>query len=257
MKTKFSIVIVLLAAMIATTSCVSKKKYNESLSSLSQCKKEAKSLTSQLKDANKKNDKLTAELADLQTQKSKIEAGSEEMSQKLTARINELNAMLRERDAKMKEVKEKIKNALASYEGKGIQVETKNGRIYVSLDEQLLFKSGKWDVNDKGVEALNQISEALAAQAEMNIMVEGHTDSIPYKGSGAILDNWDLSVKRATAVVRILLKNADMNPANVIAAGHSQYEPLDPTDSPEALQKNRRTEIIISPNIDEVMKIIE
>ncbi len=172
------------------------------------------------------------------------------------AKIAELNSMIQEKERKMQEIKESIKNALAGYEGEGIQVTTKNGRIYVSLDEQLLFQSGKWNVNSNGETALTKLAGVLAEQKELYITVEGHTDNIPYNGSGNILDNWDLSVKRATAVVRILLKNPDVDPSRITAAGRSQFCPTDAENTAEARQKNRRTEIILSPNLDEVMKII-
>lgn len=173
------------------------------------------------------------------------------------ARIAELNAMIQENERKMQEIKDNIKNALAGYEGNGIQVTTKNGRIYVSLDEQLLFQSGKWNVNAKGEAALTKLASVLANQKDLNILVEGHTDNIPYNGSGNVLDNWDLSVKRATAVVRILLKNGHVEPASITAAGRSQFCPTDTADTAEARQKNRRTEIILSPNLDAVMKLID
>lgn len=173
------------------------------------------------------------------------------------AKIAELNAMIQEKERKMQEIKESIKNALAGYEGDGIQVTTRNGRIYVSLDEQLLFQSGKWNVNEKGETALTKLAGVLAEHKDLYITVEGHTDNVPYNGSGNILDNWDLSVKRATAVVRILLKNPDVDPANITAAGRSQFCPIDAENTSEARQKNRRTEIILSPNLDEVMKILE
>lgn len=173
------------------------------------------------------------------------------------AKIAELNAMIQEKERKMQEIKESIKNALSGYEGDGIQVTTRNGRIYVSLDEQLLFQSGKWNVNEKGETALTKLAGVLAEHKDLYITVEGHTDNVPYNGSGNILDNWDLSVKRATAVVRILLKNPDVDPANITAAGRSQFCPIDAENTSEARQKNRRTEIILSPNLDEVMKILE
>ena len=116
----------------------------------------------------------------------------------------------------------------------------------MSLDEQLLFQSGKWDVNKNGEAALRNLSDILAQHSDLNILVEGHTDNIPYGGSGNITDNWDLSVKRATAVVKILLQNSSVDPANITAAGRSQYCPVDSENTAAARQKNRRTEIIRS-----------
>ncbi|HOH96050.1 MAG: OmpA family protein [Paludibacteraceae bacterium] len=173
------------------------------------------------------------------------------------AKISELTDLIADKERKMQEIKEKIKKALTSYEGDGLQITTKNGRIYVSLDEQLLFQSGKWDVDARGAAAISKLSTVLAQHKDINVMVEGHTDNVPYNGSGNILDNWDLSVKRATAIVRILLKSGDLEPERVIASGRSEYNPVDTDNTSDARKRNRRTEIILSPNLDELMKIFE
>ena len=112
-------------------------------------------------------------------------------------------------------------------------------------------------MNKNGEAALKNLSDILAQHTDLNILVEGHTDNVPYNGTGNVIDNWDLSVKRATAVVRILLKNSSVDPANITAAGRGEYCPVDAKNTPEARQKNRRTEIILSPDIDEVLKLIE
>ncbi len=210
---------------------------------------------------------LMAEMQDLQSQLIKREdslfqaerdlADKQKELEEKNKKISELNELIKEKERKMQEIKDKIKNALASYGDDGIQVSTRGGRIYVSLDEQLLFQSGKWDVNKNGEAALKNLSDILAQHTDLNILVEGHTDNVPYNGTGNVIDNWDLSVKRATAVVRILLKNSSVDPANITAAGRGEYCPVDAKNTPEARQKNRRTEIILSPDIDEVLKLIE
>lgn len=227
------------------------------------------SLLEKLKTSKSKEEAqaMLAEIQQLQSELVKREdalfKAERELEQKLAelndknAKIDELNKTLQEQENKMREIKDKIKNALASYGDNGIEVTTKGGRIYVSLDEQLLFQSGRWDVNAHGRKALENLSDILAQHTDLNVLVEGHTDNLAYKGSGNVLDNWDLSVKRATAVVRILLSNSNVDPANITAAGRSQYCPIDNTNSAEARQKNRRTEIILSPDIDEVLKLIE
>lgn len=210
---------------------------------------------------------LMAEMQDLQSQLIKREdalfqaerdlADKQKELEEKNKKISELNELIKEKERKMQEIKDKIKNALASYGDDGIQVTTRGGRIYVSLDEQLLFQSGKWDVNKNGEAALKNLSDILAQHTDLNILVEGHTDNVPYNGTGNVIDNWDLSVKRATAVVRILLKNSSVDSANITAAGRGEYCPVDAKNTPEARQKNRRTEIILSPDIDEVLKLIE
>ena len=127
----------------------------------------------------------------------------------------------------------------------------------VVREEQLLFQSGSWVVDAKGKDALVKLGKVLQTQPEVGILVEGHTDNVPYKGSGAIEDNWDLSVKRATAIVKILTANSSINPTQLSASGRSEYFPLDAANTKEAKAKNRRTEIIITPKLNELFKILE
>ena len=170
---------------------------------------------------------------------------------------NELNAMIAQKEQKLNEIKLLVTNALHGLNGNGLSIEMKNGRIYVSLDEDLLFQSGRWEVDNRGVQALNRLANVLAQNKDIHIMVEGHTDDVPYKGTGNITDNWDLSVKRATSIVRILLNNRDIAPARITAAGRGEYMPVATGRTADARKKNRRTEIILSPNLDELMKIFE
>ena len=173
------------------------------------------------------------------------------------AKITELTQLIEAQNAKMQEVKEKIQKALTGYEGNGLQIESRNGRIYVSLDEQLLFQSGKWNVDARGKQAIRQLSNVLASNKDIDILVEGHTDNVPYGGNGNILDNWDLSVKRATAIVRILLENKELEAARVMAAGRGEFNPIDTANTKEARQKNRRTEIILTPKLTELLQLFE
>lgn len=173
------------------------------------------------------------------------------------AKITELTALIDQQNAKMQDIKNKIQNALVGYEGNGLQIESKNGRIYVSLDEKLLFQSGKWSVDSKGKEAIRQLSNVLAGQKDIDILVEGHTDNVPYSGNGNITDNWDLSVKRATAIVRILLENKELEASRVTAAGRGEFNPVDTDNTKEARQKNRRIEIILTPKLTELLQLFE
>lgn len=172
-------------------------------------------------------------------------------------RISDLEEILSRKDSAVVALKNNIANALLGFKDQGLTVEQKNGKVYVSLEEQLLFKSGSWVVDVKGQDALKKLGKVLETQPEVGILIEGHTDNVPYKGSGAIEDNWDLSVKRATAIVKILTANSSINAAQLSAAGRSEYSPLDTADTKEAKAKNRRTEIIITPKLNELFKILE
>ena len=171
-------------------------------------------------------------------------------------RLQELTQILDKKDMMMRELKNRVSKALTGFEGNGLTVTNKNGKIYVSLDEKLLFKSGKWDVDPKGVTALDNLAKLLAENPDVHVVIEGHTDNIPYAGSGQISDNWDLSVKRSTSIIRILLKNKAIDPIRITAAGRGEFLPVDSSNTSEARQKNRRTEIILSPNLDELMNLL-
>ena len=166
------------------------------------------------------------------------------------AKITELTKLLEERDNYLNSLKDKVMKALAPFESEGL-------KVYVSMDEKLLFQSGRWVVDAKGVNAIRELSKVLATTKDVDIVVEGHTDNVPYTGSGNILDNWDLSVKRATSIVRILLENKDIDPTKVSASGRSEYCPIETANTKEARQANRRIEIILTPNLDELLKIFE
>lgn len=172
-------------------------------------------------------------------------------------RINELESVLARKDSAVTALKNKITNALLGFEDQGLTIEQKNGKVYVSLEEQLLFKSGSWVVDSKGKEALVKLGKVLQTQSDVGILVEGHTDNVPYGGNGNVTDNWDLSVKRATSIVKLLMENSSINPTQLTAAGRSEYLPLDPADTKEARAKNRRTEIIITPKLNELFQILE
>ena len=172
-------------------------------------------------------------------------------------RLVELEGMLFKKDSVVKALKQKVSEALNQFEKDGLSIQVKNGKVYVSLEEKLLFKSGKWDVDPKGVTALKKLAGVLEKDPDINVMIEGHTDDVPYKGDSQITDNWDLSVKRATSIVRIILNNSKINPKRLSVAGRSEYLPVDNAKTPEARQKNRRTEIILTPKLDQLFKILE
>ncbi len=143
------------------------------------------------------------------------------------------------------------------FEGKGLTITQKNGKVYVSMEENLLFASGSTIVEDKGIEALKKVAKVLEQNSEINILIEGHTDDVPMAGKGDIKDNWDLSVMRATSIVKIITKNSSVDPRRLTAAGRGEYFPVDPAKTTEARKKNRRTEIILTPKLDELFKVLE
>jgi len=201
-------------------------------------------------------EQLQETMDELNIREDKLKKAEEELEARNT-RLIELKEILKQKDLAVKELKTKVSDALTGFTNNGLTVYEKNGKVYVSLEEQLLFKTGKWDVDQKGQQALRNLAEVLAQNPEINIMVEGHTDNVPMQGSGEVKDNWDLSVMRATAVTKILTQNTGVGPSRIISAGRSEYVPVDSADTPEARQKNRRTEIILTPKLDELLKIIE
>ncbi|WP_439183049.1 OmpA family protein [Carboxylicivirga taeanensis] len=172
-------------------------------------------------------------------------------------RLIELEELLTRKDEAMRTLKQTINDALTGFSGDELQVHMKNGKVYVSLEEKLLFESGKYTVNQHGVSALQKIAGVLEQNNDVDILVEGHTDNVPYNGRGDLKDNWDLSVKRATSVVRILLENSSISPRRITAAGRSKYIPVLEGSTPAALQKNRRTEVILTPRWVEVLELLE
>jgi len=173
------------------------------------------------------------------------------------ARLNELQEILSQKDAEVKTLKQKVSDALTGFAQSGLDVYEKNGKVYVSVSDKLLFASGSWTIGTEGEKALKELALLLEKDKDINVLIEGHTDNVPYKGNGQVKDNWDLSVMRATSVVKILLKYAPIAPQRISASGRSEYLPLDTENTPEARAKNRRTEIILTPKLDQLFQIIE
>lgn len=184
-------------------------------------------------------------------EKSRIELALKEQ------RINEMQNILAQKDAEVKALKDKVSNALKGFEGSGLNVHEKDGKVYVSMDDKLLFASGSWTINEQGLQAIQNLAKVLENEPEISVLIEGHTDNVPYRGSGQIKDNWDLSVMRATSVVKALLESGNIAPTRLSASGRSEYLPLDENNTPEARAKNRRTEIILIPNLDQLFQLIQ
>lgn len=191
---------------------------------------------------------------ELEQKKRELE-DKEKQLQEREKRLNELQALLDAKDKAITDLKKKIEDALLNFNQEDLTVELRDGKIYVSLAEQLLFQSGSTTVDPKGKEALVKLAQALKSQTDIDILIEGHTDSIPIKTS-KIQDNWDLSVLRATSIVRILTDNG-IDPKQVVPSGRGEFVPVASNATKEGRASNRRIEIILSPNLDEVFKILE
>jgi len=167
-------------------------------------------------------------------------------------RVNELEALIAQKDAAVKALKDKVMKALMGFKDKGLTVVQKNGRVYVSMEAKLLFPSGSTAVNSEGKKALVELAKVLQTQSDLDVLVEGHTDSDKMKSSSHPKDNWELSVLRATSVVKIMLNSSSMDPKTITAAGRSMYLPVDENDK----AKNRRIEVILIPKLDELFEMI-
>jgi chemotaxis protein MotB len=173
-----------------------------------------------------------------------------------SARVNELESLIAAKDAAMKKLKDAISKALLDFEGKGLTVEQRDGKVYVSLENKLLFESGSWAVGSEGRRAVVELGKVLAQNPEIAVLIEGHTDNVPYGGNGTLKGNWDLSTKRATAIVQILRENKKIDPKNLTAAGRSEFAPLATNGTADGRAKNRRIEIILTPKLDEVTRLL-
>jgi chemotaxis protein MotB len=189
--------------------------------------------------------------------KEKALALEQEQLNKNNKRLQELEDLIAAKEASMRKLKETLSNALNGFEGKGLTVEQKNGKVYVSMENKLLFNSGSWAVGTEGKKAVVEVGKVLGDNPDISVLIEGHTDDVPYGGSGPITDNWDLSTKRATAIVAILSENKSINKQNLTAAGRGEFSPLASNATAEGKAKNRRIEIILTPRLDEIAEMLK
>jgi chemotaxis protein MotB len=233
------------------------EKYNRLLEgNIADTKKISNELQMTQEQLLKKQDELKLLETQLNAQKKSLDDLNAEL-QKREARVAELEGILKRKDDATNELKRKLSDALLGFEGKGLTITQKNGKVYVSMDESLLFASGSTTVETKGVDALKKVAKVLEQNTDINVMIEGHTDDVPMVGKGDIKDNWDLSVMRATSIVKIITKNSSVDPKRLTASGRGEYFPIDPAKTADARKKNRRTEIILTPKLDELLKVLE
>ena len=276
--------LLLLLAGVACA-CVSNKKFNSMKAEALRLDGELNSANTRIDDLTRRNDTLTAKKLRLVSDSTRLYmsyTALQERYQKLLAdgsaetarmlkeletsqmalnersrRVNELEAMLRSREEAINAIRRKVTDALTGFDGKGLSISIKNGNVYVSMDDKLLFRSGSFEIDPNGARAVHDLATVLAQNPDINVMVEGHTDDVPYRPNGQLRDNLDLSAKRATTVVRLLLENKGINPNRIIAAGRGESLPVASGKTSEARAKNRRTEIILTPKLDELMQLMQ
>lgn len=231
---------------------------NESLEQrLARLRADTASLNGQLADLRAKYSEMDGNYAKLRSNSSnEINKLSEDLK-KREQRLKEVEEVLRKRDEATNKLKAKLQEALLGFAKSGLTVEVRNGKVYVSLTDKLLFPSGSIIIDEKGKQALTQLAGVLKQQPEINIAVEGHTDSQKITNLGQIKDNWDLSVLRATSVVRFLTEEQKVESVRMTATGKGEFQPLAPNTSAENRSKNRRIEIVLSPKLDELYDLIK
>lgn len=195
-----------------------------------------------------KEQALVTESSRLEQLKNKLETRSN--------RVAELEGLIASKDAAMKQLKEAISAALTKFEGKGLTVEQRDGKVYISMENKLLFSSGSWAVGAQGKQAVQQLGNVLSDNPDIAVLIEGHTDNVPYTGNNQISSNWDLSTKRATAIVNILRENSNIDPKNLTAAGRGEFAPVATNLTVEGKAKNRRIEVVLTPKLDEITKLL-
>ena len=273
-------IIFALCLLIAVTSCVSKKKYmvaeNGRLAALSrervlnrnlgQQKDEIAKLKQQITDLMSDTTRLGQAIRDYRkslysnlSEQEKLNMLLKEKMEKLAEReatINKLQAEVDAQNARLQSLLNSVKDALLGFSSDELTVTEKNGKIYVAMSDKLLFESGSAQVNKQGKEALGKLAEVLKKQHDIDVFIEGHTDNKPIK-TVQFKDNWDLSVVRATSVVRLLTKDYGVNPLQILPCGRGEFMPVDNNESVEGRAHNRRTEIIMAPKLDKLMDILK
>ena len=276
---------ILCLTALAASSCVSTKTFNSMKAEAMRLDGELASANIRIEELAARNKKLTTDNDALRQDTARLNAdysrlnakykqlladGSAEAARMLrqleenqrqleerSQRVDELEQMLRAREEAIAAIRSKVADALLGFEGKGLSISTRDGKVYVSMEDKLLFRSGSFNIDPQGANAVKELAAVLAQNPDINVMVEGHTDDVPYKPNGQLQDNLDLSAKRATTVVRLLLANKDIAPSRIIAAGRGESLPVAEGKTAEARAQNRRTEIILTPKLDELMQLMD
>ena len=270
MKTKFhTLVFLLLAAGIMFTSCVSSKKFSASETKVGNLLKENAITQDQLKNCQISKSEVTSEKASLQAEHESLQADMDILQADMdilikasnltiddqSKQIRGLNNLVNLQKEALSDLMHSLGEALTNYEADELSVYTKHGKVYVSLEEKLLFKSGSDVVDLKGKEALKSLSDVLNTTKDITVMIEGHTDNISIK-TQKYKDNWDLSAARATSIVRILTDEYGFDPTRITASGKGMFQPVTINDTEAGRAANRRTEIILTPNLENLFKVL-
>jgi chemotaxis protein MotB len=250
-----------LVLFIFSASCVSKKKYHNEQKKVSNLKSDSTATHGLLNNCNTTVATLEADKKSLQGDLQSLSVNSKATianSQMTIAdqakRLRDLQALIQMQKDAVNKLKKTVADALVNFKPDELTVSVKDGKLYVSLQEKLLFKSGSADVDPKGKEALKSLAEVLKQTPDINVMIEGHTDNVPVHGK--FQDNWALSVARSSSIVRILTTDYQVDPHTIIASGRAEFYPVEDNGTPEGKARNRRTEIILSPNLTELFKLI-
>ena len=266
-------VVIALSVLMALTSCVSKKKYadleaknketqdllNSCTVKLNSCLEEKAGLTATVDGLKQHNQDLLNSSKDLTMLTSKGAANLEKSLESLKEKdlkISRLQDALTKKDSVTLALVTSLKSSVGISDP-DIEINVEKGVVFISIADKLLFKSGSYDVTDKAKGVLAKVAKVVNDKPDFECMVEGHTDNVPYRSNGVLLDNWDLSVKRSTSIVRVLTNDLGVNPAKLIAAGRSSYIPLVENDTPDNKARNRRTRIVVMPKIDQFYDMIE
>ena len=219
-----------------------------------------KQSSSSLAENSRQNRKLLAQLEQKQEKLNKKQNRLNDLQKDLEQRgkrIKGLEDRIAQKEEQMNQLKTNLQKALVDFEGKGLEVEQRDGNVYVSVENKLLFESGSWTVGNQGKNAIQELSKVLANNPDINVLIEGHTDNVPYKGDAKIEDNWDLSTKRATEVLKLILESSDINARRLTAAGRSKFLPVSTNDSKAGRAKNRRIEVVLSPKLSSLNDVIK
>lgn len=287
MKSRFILLSVLVA--LSMTSCVSKKVMKEEKDRYIVLESEHQALKSQMQDcttalqsAKIANDRYVAEIDALRKQVDFLKENNNQALKQLEnlsvlsssqaesirkslenigakdAYIKDLQSAIQRKDSLNLALVTNLKGAIGNMDDEDINIKVDKGVVYIDISDKLLFQSGKWEITPRAKEVLGKVAKVLKNQPDIEFMVEGHTDNVPYKGDGTLLqDNWDLSVKRATTVVRLLQNTYGIEPHKMTAAGRGEYVPVANNDSPSGKAANRRTRIVILPQLDQFFKLLE
>jgi chemotaxis protein MotB len=272
MKNVFHSILAITISSLLIASCVPTRKYRDSQSALQSVRTDSAALAGQVAtlqsevgqlkqqvgDLNKKvadlNNQAGMLSSDAASKQSQLNMSKEELANQ-QRRLAELQALMNQQKKAIEEIRKKMTEALVGFNSNELSVSIKNGKVYVSLQENLLFPSGSAVVNPKGKQALGKLAEVLNNNPDITVDIEGHTDSVPIRGR--YQDNWALSTARATSIVRILTTDYQVDPVRVVASGHSSYDPVQTNSTADGRALNRRTEIILSPKLDELYRLLE